>query len=133
MSNRDRAKALWAYLRWEDVLGDVAARGRFPEVRPFNYRLNSGLYPYFGHLDEHGYAPFEYRSRGFSDDTLSVDEMTAHCTDDQMLRLVQKAMLDAALEADRHSWLNLATRGHRTFRSEEHTSELQSLMRISYA
>src|SRR3546814_5319204 len=108
MSNRDRAKALWAYLRWEDVLGDVAARGRFPEVRPFNYRLNSGLYPYFGHLDEHGYAPFEYRSRGFSDDTLSVDEMTAHCTDDQMLRLVQK-------------------------RSEEHTSELQSLMRNSYA
>src|SRR3546814_19845269 len=76
MSNRDRAKALWAYLRWEDVLGDVAARGRFPEVRPFNYRLNSGLYPYFGHLDEHGYAPFEYRRRGFSDDTLSVDGLT---------------------------------------------------------
>src|SRR3546814_8381300 len=37
----------------------------------------------------------------------------------------------AAAHSSAHSWLRL--RGGRNDRSEEHTSELQSLMRISYA
>src|SRR3546814_1246980 len=45
-----------------------------------------------------------------------------------VLRVVDR--IGAAVEAAR---LEAAVRGHVTHRSEEHTSELQSLMRISYA
>src|SRR3546814_8779860 len=44
-----------------------------------------------------------------------------------------RAIMQTIWAADPDDVVLLAGKGHETYRSEEHTSELQSLMRISYA
>src|SRR3546814_2201307 len=67
-----------------------------------------------------------FRSGGSGDGSRSADEMRAL----EILDLEP----DADFEATKKAWRNLAKETHPDVkRSEEHTSELQSLMRISYA
>src|SRR3546814_12336496 len=48
-------------------------------------------------------------------------------------KLEEPYYIDARCMKSLHSWWTYQREGGQSFRSEEHTSELQSLMRISYA
>lgn len=109
---------LWAYLRWEAVLGEVAAAGRFEAVRPFNHRLTSELCDIYleGLCDDFEHAPFSLnRSTGAWTQEFRPDVLAEVCDDPHLINAVKQATLEFVMEGDRHGWVNLATRGHRTW------------------
>src|SRR3546814_3125879 len=59
--------------------------------------------------------------------------LVARCGSKALNRLIVKAKIKDSVHHARHGHTRAGTDGYKQRRSEEHTSELQSLMRISYA
>jgi hypothetical protein len=120
LDTNGRADALWAFLRWEEVLGGLCATGRFPVVRPFNHRMVDllGCVRLKTILDGIGVWPTllarePWYSR-YGDMPMSPSWCEEHL-DADVLGQAKLTYLDAAYEVDRHGWLNVSTRGHATF------------------
>jgi hypothetical protein len=82
--------ALWAYLRWEATLGELVARGRWPDVRGFNLSLRRVV-------------------QGFDIDGTDTFDAWA------LSELKHEVRCYVNEDEDRHLWLNFNTRGRRTW------------------
>src|SRR3546814_8894855 len=74
------------------------------------------------------HEPHREKQRHAEIDVQRVLIEAARCDDPQLALLEQRGEFDQG-----HGGQTLARMGEKSVRSEEHTSELQSLMRISYA
>src|SRR3546814_8516533 len=118
----------------------------------FNYTPATEIYPYLHTLSPHDALPISASGKYKKYDPVAVDgsEVAANAVilyaDTPLLAAHQKATIDVrdgAVNGNALTWAIavddtqrnavIAGMAARSLRSEEHTSELQSLMRISYA
>src|SRR3546814_18022251 len=89
----------------------------------FNYTATTGIYTYCHTLSLHDALPISSCLRW-----RACDSSTLTCASSWRQRALNSRSWSAATTG-----ASLVTAGGNSIRSEEHTSELQSLMRISYA
>src|SRR3546814_8840917 len=77
-------------------------------------------------------VPYRFRLPTLHDPLWDIDAFT-RCSDDRYFLLIEADGPGPEVAAIHVSLANAAARSIHELRSEEHTSELQSLMRISYA
>lgn len=119
----ERADAFWSYLRWENVLGEVVAPGRWPGIREANRQvlydlraINPRNWDWHeviqGSALMENDAPWRER-RGASFSPSWVETQVGR--DPAVMGTVKALVEEYARDLDRHSWLNLCTRGYNTF------------------
>lgn len=121
-----RARFLWNYLRWENVLGQLVAPGRWPEMRENNYQTLRGLAnirpmnrEQTVWLDSEERMPWHGREalrNGIG--TPSLDPIWWEDrlgSNEREMAAVRGSYYDAMFGMDRHVWINVQTREHNTF------------------
>lgn len=113
------AETYWAYLRWEDVLGDLTAAGRFNAIREFNHRIRDDLRWWNGYDGATGANHLPQSAPWVEDpecsfmDPLWVEEHGF--TDEAARSSIMVSAWRYGTCLDRHGWLNLRTRGQHTW------------------